>query len=546
MNSKLISILVIGFLGFNSVFAQKMEKNNFLRWHHHSVENDSVFGASIDKAYNALRYKRVKKEITIAIIGNTIDYNHQDLVNSVWTNEKEIPDNGKDDDNNGYIDDVHGWNFLGDKKGYILEYAPTSAERAFFRVKDKFKGKKKGDLVGKELDDFNFFSEKLCVKSEVGRKYQSIQFTKVMAAYVEDFNRDLKAKFPEKENYTLDDFGKIRPSDDAAFKKKQSYSFIMMGWSFADQGKNRAKWDFIYDNYRSKLIATTVQEYKSVYKKIDFCAREAVGDNYSDINDRYYGNNIVDGGNASDGNAVAGIIAATRNNNIGMDGIVNDVKIMPIRAIIEGDGYDKDISLAIRYAVDNGAQIIDLSFSKCFADNSKWVEDALKFAKDKGVLVVRNAGYVNNAIDKVEDYPSKYINGVELDNFIYVGSSDKKGNIPTYTAYGVKVDLFAPGVGLYTTVSNNNYKKIENSSMPSAVVTGVAALIWQHFPNLTAVDIKDILIKSVTPRNGVKVRIPCEKPQRKKPEYMDFSEACLSGGIVNAYKAVKLASQYNK
>jgi subtilisin family serine protease len=272
---------------------------------------------------------------------------------------------------------------------------------------------------------------------------------------------------------------------------------------------------------------------------IDFDPRNKVGDNPNDATERFYGCNRVSGPKGDHGTHVAGIIAAARNNNIGMNGVADNVKIMVLRVVPDGDERDKDIANAIRYAADNGAKIINMSFGKGFSPQKNVVDEAVEYAVQKGVLLVHAAGNDNNNIDTTNNFPRAiYLNNSVASSWLEVGASNWKSgkNIPAdFSNYGKQtVDVFAPGVDIYSCIPESKYASFNGTSMASPVTAGVAALIWSYYPQLNAVQVKDIIMKSVVPVKG-KVLIPGTKKKIK------MTELCKTGGIVNAYQAIKLA-----
>jgi subtilisin family serine protease len=270
---------------------------------------------------------------------------------------------------------------------------------------------------------------------------------------------------------------------------------------------------------------------------------DVVKDNYEDFNDRFYGNNdvMVSNKSALHGTHVSGIIAAARNNGKGMDGIADNVRIMPLRAVPDGDEHDKDIALAIRYAVDNGARVVNMSFGKSFSPEKKWVDEAVKYAESKGVLLVHAAGNDAKNLDTTFNFPTPLLlDGTRPNNWITVGASgDPKagGLTANFSNYGKKeVDVFAPGVRIYSTVpGGNTYQNLQGTSMASPVVAGLAAFILEYYPNLSARQVKMVIEKSAK-KPGEKVKNP------GTDELAGLDELSRSGGIINAYEAIKLAS----
>jgi cell wall-associated protease len=274
---------------------------------------------------------------------------------------------------------------------------------------------------------------------------------------------------------------------------------------------------------------------------------EVVQDKYDDLNDRFYGNNDVMATNPMHGTHVAGIIGAVRNNGIGINGVADNVRIMAIRAVPDGDEHDKDIALAIRYAVDNGAKVINMSFGKSFSPQKKWVDDAMKYAESKDVLLVHAAGNESTDIDHAENYPNPIYqqNGKRTTNWISVGASGPEADelAASFSNYGKKeVDVFSPGVKIYSTLPGGNvYGNEQGTSMASPVTAGLAALILSYYPELSASQVKEIIIKSVTPVTGLQVFKPSKEGEEN---LVTFSDLSASGGVINATEAIKLAESY--
>lgn len=445
-----------------NIFGQSSLKANAKDWLALDPKTDSIAGISLYKAYELLK-GRTSKTVIIAVIDNGIDIVHEDLKNIIWTNTKEIPDNGIDDDHNGYIDDVHGWNFRGSKDGTIIENEQAGATQIYVAWKNKYENADTNSLKPNEKREWAIYNK-------AKREY----------------------------------FDKINTSKDST-ELKISYNI----------------------NYiSSKLIANDSEN----------------------PNNHYYGNPYFKlTSNLSHGTHVAGIIAGQRNNQIGIDGIADNVLIMPIVAsTATGDERDKDVANAIHYAADNGAKVINISFSKVFSTDKKLLDKAIQYAEKKNVLIIHCAGNDGVNIDSANNYHypiAIYDNGNKASNFITAGWNrplfDYRLAHP-YSDYGkLNVDLFAPGSDIYSTVPNNGYDFKSGSSMSTPVVTGVAALLLSYFPSLSIEQVKDILIKSTFKQNQM-----VNRPQTKIQ--VPFNSLSHSGGILNAYNAVKMAIAMTK
>jgi subtilisin family serine protease len=213
---------------------------------------------------------------------------------------------------------------------------------------------------------------------------------------------------------------------------------------------------------------------------------------------------------------------------------------MALRTVPSGDERDKDVANAIYYAVDNGASVINMSFGKSYSPDRQIVEKAIRYAEKKDVLIVHAAGNDAENKDVIMNYPTRqFIRGNrETSNMVEVAASSRNldDQLPAkFTNYGKStVDLFAPGVAVYSTMPENQYKASSGTSMASPVVAGVAALLRSYFPELTAKDTREVLMQSVVPYEG-EVYLP------GTDEKVLFSDLTISGGIVNAYQAVKIA-----
>ncbi len=491
----------------------KIEQTELQRWSHLDLIKDSIPGMSVDRAYKELLKGAIGKEVIVGIIDSGIDINHPDLKPVIWTNKKETPNNGKDDDKNGYVDDIHGWNFLGDAIHENYE---------FIRIL------KKGDDGSADYKRAEKEYQEKIMEAKAG--LQQVDFFLSLEPTIKNYLK--------KETFTLEEVKAIDTTDEKVVEAKQTLERIL------------GVYDSLEDFY--KRIEPQKNYYNSqvnYHFNKDFDGRAVVGDNPDDINDTNYGNNDVIGlelDQAKHGTHVAGIVAQVRHNGLGGDGVANNAKIMTLRAVPDGDEYDKDIALAIRYGVDNGAKIINGSFGKYYSPHKEWVIDAMRYAAEKDVLVVIAAGNDAYDLDTVDKYPNDSYSGDQeySDNVVIVGalnySYDEK-LLASFTNYGKRnVDVFAPGVQIYAATPDSSYEYLRGTSMASPNVAGVAALIRSYYPNLTAKQVKQILIDStIKPTHDVIITDGKSGEKITK----SFSEFSVSGGIVNAYNALIMASQ---
>lgn len=486
------------------------------RWSDLDIVKDSVPGMSVDRAYELLKGKKSTK-VVVGVVDSGVDINHPDLSPVIWTNTKEIADNGKDDDNNGYIDDIHGWNFLGNAENENLE---------FVRIMKKGND---GSALYKRA------------KAEYDKETEDAKTELQKINYVISAENAIKAAL-KKENFTAEDLQNLKSSDPLINEIKPYFIHVLGQVPLDVFDKDVAEGKEHFDN----------QLAYNLNPKFD--GRKIVGDNPDDINDKKYGNNNVIGPKAEGalhGTHVAGIIAQTRGNGIGGDGVAsNVVEIMPVRAVPDGDEYDKDVALAIRYAVDNGAKVINGSFGKYFSTHSDWVYDAIKYAADKDVLIVCAAGNESMDLNKdgktAERYPNdSRVGGPEIaDNFLTIGAITYNygpGLIAEFSNYGKKeVDIFSPGERIYATTPNNSYRFLQGTSMASPNAAGVAALVRAYYPKLTASQVKKIIMDSGIPVN-IKVNAGGDPDDQRS-----FSELSRTGKIVNAYNAIILADKVSR
>jgi subtilisin family serine protease len=520
-------LLICAAVGFLSTVASAQETQWFL-----GDKTDSTAGISVERTYRELLKNRKSTPVVVAVIDGGIDTTHEDLRRILWVNPKEIPGNGIDDDKNGYIDDIHGWNFIGGKDGRNVNYETTEVTRIYAQLKPKYEGKSRASLPPAQQKEYDLYVK---TKAEVEKnqaqykaQYQGIkQFTEQYTAAVGALKKAL--------NVTQLDTATLRKATDTLTNESLKRPARGILQVLRQQGAPNA--DVVMNELEKangQLKARAEYHYNP-----DFDGRSVVGDRLDDLNQRDYGNADIAGPDPDHGTHVAGIIGADRTNNLGVLGVADAVKIMGVRAVPDGDERDKDVANAIRYAVDNGAQIINMSFGKDYSPQRKAVEDAERYALSKGVLMVHAAGNDGKDIDTAANYPApRFLDGKDIPNVITVGASAEHNTndlVASFSNYGKHtVDVFAPGKDIYSTMPGSKYADNSGTSMASPVVAGVAAVLKSYFPKLTYADIKRIIVQSATPYT-TKVTKP------ESTDSVDFASLSKTGGIVNLYEAVKLA-----
>ncbi|MCW5909613.1 MAG: S8 family peptidase [Cyclobacteriaceae bacterium] len=499
-------------------------------WFLRDPEQDSLLGVSAERAYETLLKGQPSRTVIVAVIDSGVDIEHEDLKRVIWKNEKEIPGNGIDDDNNGYIDDVHGWNFIGGKNGNNVDADTYELTREYIRLKAKYGAVEEDKASKKQKTEYEAY---LRIKTKFEKlKAKNEQQYKLYTNIYRNMNHSIDTikSIMNVQTLTAEDVQKFETKEPALLFAK---GFLLSMYRNMSEGEK-------IEDYVSEL-KEAVDYYEVIVKygyNEAFDSREIVGDDINNLYEKGYGNNDVTGPDAKHGTHVAGIIAADRNNNLGIKGIANNAKIMAIRAVPNGDERDKDVANAIIYAVDNGAHIINMSFGKSFSPQKEVVDKAVRYAEQKGVLLIHAAGNDGENIDEEKNFPTRmYSDGKEAKNWIEVGASGWGGEelVGSFSNYGKKmVAFFAPGVDVYSTVPDNKYKNESGTSMASPSTAGVAALIMSYFPELSALEVKDVLMKSTRKFDNLQV----QKPGGGKAKLDQLS---ITGGLVNAYEAVKLA-----
>jgi len=512
-------------------------------WHLLDSAQDSFYGISLNKAYQFLQAKKKNpQQVIVAVLDSGVDTTHEDLKNNLWINPKEIPGNGIDDDKNGYIDDIYGWNFLGGKDGRSIKKASDEKARVYHRWKDRFAGKNidTNQLGKNEKENYHIWLKAAAGLNFSQEEQMDVMFIELTAKAMRRHDKIIRQEM-SREEFTCEQLEKFEPVTKTGRDAKIGYLTCIKMMGIDPEEKNTSTLSELEEYIEGKKSS-----FESKDKAPHNYRAEIVQDNYDNFADRYYGNNDVMGPGPMHGTHVTGIIAAQRNNNLGVDGVADLVKIMTLRVVPDGDEYDKDVALAIRYAVDNGAKVINMSFGKSYSPEKRWVDSAVRYAEQHDVLLVHASGNDAEDIDIKENYPSPWLEQwkTKATNFITVGASSdlRMGNsiAADFSNYGKEsVDVFAPGVKIYSTIpGGNQYGNLKGTSMATPIVSGLAALLRSYYPSLGAVEVKKIIEQSVSRPDA---EVPCIKPGIKG-EPLSLSDLCKSGGIINAYNAVTIAS----
>lgn len=528
--AKYLLIIVCLFAPWLASAQKKLPPKPLPNWQNLDLKTDGMFGISTEKAYQELLAGKKHVPVVVAVIDGGVDINHEDLKSVIWTNPGEIDSNKIDDDKNGYADDVHGWDFIGSVAKGNVQYDNMEITRLLRQDMAKYQYARTETLSVAELEKYKAYQK---MDKELNKNLDearqnlagALGFKKVLDGVLREIGRD---------EPSYQDFQRFMPRNQG---EQYIRKIVLQEWS--DEGFKTFQEDEIDGPIKH------LQEQINYHYNIDFDSRDSVGDNYFNSNEHFYGNNKVAGPGDMHGTHVSGIIGAVRDNNIGIKGVANDVRIMSVRTVPNGDERDKDVANAIRYAAANGAKVINMSFGKDYSFDKKVVDDAVKFAMSKDVLLVHAAGNDNKDTDTTRFYPNRNYedNSGTAGAWIEVGASGFKNDETlkaSFSNYGKNsVDVFAPGVAILSCIPGSKYKAHEGTSMAAPVVAGMAALIRSYYPNLTALQVKEIIMKTVT-----KVDHRVEVKEKKGHHKVDFADLCISGGIVNAYQALKLAATY--
>lgn len=532
---KKVLLAAVFLVGFGFLHAQEakadsdpMKNKDLMTWYHKDFATTKIYGVNTDNAYKYLESKGLKpKTVVVGVLDSGVQVDHPGLVKNVWSNPNEVPNNGKDDDGNGYIDDVHGWNFIGGKNADI-DVDNMEVTRVVAKYKPVFEGEdsaKNKANQAKMPEEFAMYmkSKEIFTKKSVEARQGFQTYTMINEA-IPTMVKLLNGKAVTPENIAL-----IKPADQKEAMAAQVLGQVAQSPEF--KGKSAAE----FEKEMTAQIKEALDYFGPQEKQynLDYDPRkEIVGDNYDDYSERKYGNNHYEGPDAEHGTHVAGIIAGLPNGNETQYGVASKVaKIMSVRTVPNGDERDKDVANAIRYAVDNGAKVLNMSFGKPVSPGKNVVWDAFKYAQDKGVLLVKAAGNENEDVAEHLAYPTNFKNVADekpfVNNVLVVGASTNDNNAlrASFSNYNkIMVNVFAPGQEIYSTVPHSEYKYLQGTSMASPVVAGAAAVLLAYMPNLTPAQIIESLVKSSNPSTA--------------NEFGNYSEA---GGVIDLKKAAEYA-----
>ena len=529
---------------FSFAFAQdKMQDNDLKTWYHKDFSTTNVYGVNTDNAYKFLESKGLKpRTIVVGVLDSGVEVDHPGLINNMWKNPNEIPNNGIDDDKNGYVDDIYGWNFIGGKTADV-DADNLEVTRMVKKYQPIFEGTdsaKNRANQAKMPEEYAIYQKSKKLYDEKGSE------AKQYYHYFSGFNNAIPSivKTLNGKTLTKANLAAIKPASQEDSRNLQILNSLVQ-----DAG-NVGKTPKEVEELLRKEVDGALKHYESQATKhynLDFDPRkEIVGDNYDNYNEKHYGNNHYEGPDASHGTHVSGIIAGLPHGNEAQYGVAHKVaKIMTVRAVPDGDERDKDVANAIRYAVDNGAKILNMSFGKAVSPGKKHVWEAMKYAEKKGVLLVKAAGNENQNIGENEYFPTNFMKQSDekpfVSNMIVVGASTNnsqnlRARFSNYN--GKMVDVFAPGQEIYSTVPDAKYEYLQGTSMASPVVAGAAAVLWAYMPSLTPQQIKEALVKTVN-KSTVNANVDSSA---------NFDQISVAGGVIDLYKAAQYAYDnfYNK
>jgi subtilisin family serine protease len=515
-------------------------------WHWKDLEKDGVHGVSLFKAQQLVKDLKLKPTpIIIAVLDGGIDTAHLQIKPLLWNNPKEIPGNGLDDDQNGYIDDVHGWNFLGNAAGENINKASDEKSRIYHRYKNEFKQDKIDSAAwdAKKRQDFYSWQQAAAEIVFTDQDAANLSFIKMARNAVVKMGLILIREI-EDTNFTTEQLETFQPIGKLTADTKISYLRTMQAL-----GIDRIAGHHSIVEDLNEYISGKDQSAVSIDTPPEDLRKKITKDQYENFNDQYYGNNNITGPNARHGTHVAGLAAGIIDTNFTKSNFSNPIQIMGVRLVPDGDEYDKDVALGIRYAVNNGAKIINMSFGKSFSPEQGWVDSAIRYAASKDVLIIHSAGNESYDLNNKSVYPSPYSNVFKnkASNMITVGASSDpviaESILTDFSNYGNKiVDVLSPGNKIFSSLPNQQYGFLNGTSMSAPILSHIAALVRAYFPKLSAPQVKAILLQSCWKPNDENTLFPIpQKDQSKR-----LNDISTEGGIINAALTIQNAFKFQK
>ncbi|MCA0377748.1 MAG: S8 family serine peptidase [Gemmatimonadetes bacterium] len=486
-------------------------------WHRLAVETDQVPGIGSERALRELLAGRQpRRTVLVAVIDGGVDTAHTYLAPVLWRNPKETPGNGRDDDGNGIVDDVFGWNVLAGADGKPVHHDTFELTRLYAACRGLPAGR---DVPKPSASGCDSLATAYTAKS------REVNGTLAQIRSIESTLQQVTAALQQAMGPGALTRARVERYTPASAQLEQAKRIWLQ---LADNG----------------LGTEEIVEAKKAY---DGQARYGLDTLFNPHPaGRVAGDRDVTGPDALHGTHVAGIIGAVRSAANQVQGVAPNVAIMAVRAVPDGDERDDDVARSIRYAVDNGAQVVNMSFGKGWSPGKAAVDSAVRYAESKGVLLVHAAGNDGENNDVVPSFPTaRRPDGSVATNWLEVGATSWKGGsklVAGFSNYGKqRVDLFAPGEDILSTAPGGGVKKESGTSMAAPVVSGVAALLLAYFPTLTPMDVKSIILESVRTFPGLEVEKPGGDGQK-----VPFAALSRTGGLVDAYAAVKLALEREK
>lgn len=539
-------ILIAGlFMTGLTVFAQEkgktlepMQDKDLMTWYHKDFSSSNIYGINTQNTYKFLDSKGLKiNPVTVAVLDSGVEVSHPGLLKNMWTNVNEVPNNGKDDDGNGYADDVHGWNFIGGKNADVYT-DNMEVTRVVKKYKNIFEGPNSTTNKAnqqKMQEEFEMYmkAKEIFTKKSVEAKQNYEIYSRIQK------NIPQTIALLKGQKFTQEVVSAIKPTTQDEAMGLQV--LMQMSQDPTVAGKTPAEVQaFLEKEMKSAVDYYAPQATKSY--NLDYDPRASiVGDDYDNINEKYYGNNHYADPEGEHGTHVSGIIAGLPNGKEVQYGVgYRTAKIMAVRAVPDGDERDKDVANAIRYAVDNGAKILNMSFGKPISPGKNEVWAAFKYAQDKGVLLVKAAGNENEDIYENVYFPTNFKSVTDpkpfISNMIVVGASTNNNEFlrADFSNYNQKmVTLFAPGEKIYSTVRDGKYEYLQGTSMAAPVVAGAASVLLAYMPNLTPEQIIESLVKTVN-KSTVNAMINSNTNNR-------FDLISEAGGVIDLRKAAEYA-----